>query len=65
MKTLFTLIMVLILLFGFAVGAYTSFFKIPMRNPLAKVLGFITIGVAATAFTFVLCLTILWPPVMM
>lgn len=64
MKTLFAAILVMILLFSFAVSGYISFFKFPLRDPKAKVLAFLLVGAAATAFTFVLCLTILWPPVM-
>ncbi len=65
MKAMFTLIMVLILLLSFGVSGYVSFFKFPLTDPKAKVLAFLMIGAAATAFTFVLCLTIVWPPVMM
>lgn len=64
MKTLFTWIMTLVLLFGFAVGAYICFFKIPLKDPKAKVVAFLVVGAAAAAFTFVLCLTVLWPPAM-
>lgn len=65
MKTLFTLIMLLILMVSFGVSGYISFFRFPLRDPKAKVLAFLTIGAAATAFTFVLCLAIIWPPVRM
>ncbi len=65
MKTLFTLAMVLILLLSFGVSGYISFFKFPLKDPKAKLLAFLTIGAAAAAFTFVLCLTIIWPPIKM
>ncbi len=65
MKTMFLLIMVLILLFSFCISGYISFFKFPLRDPKLKMVVFMMIGAAASAFTFVLCLTIIWPPVMM
>lgn len=65
MKNLFAIILTLILLFGFALGGYISFFKIPLRDPKAKVLAFLVIGAAATAITFVVCLTVIWPPIPM
>ena len=65
MKTLFLIIMALILLFSFCVSGYISFFKFPVKDPKAKVMVFLMIGAAATAFTFVLCLAVIWPPVMM
>lgn len=65
MKNLFALIITMVLLFGFAIGGYISFFRIPLKNPMARVLAFVVLGVAATAITFVVCLTVIWPPVMM
>ncbi|PKM80460.1 MAG: hypothetical protein CVU89_13945 [Firmicutes bacterium HGW-Firmicutes-14] len=65
MKTLFVIGMILILLFSFGVSGWVSFFKFPLRDAKAKVLAFLMLGAAATAFTFILCLTIIWPPVSM
>ncbi len=65
MKTLFLIIMVLIGLFSFCISGYISFFKFPLRDPKLKVAVFMMVGAAASVFTFILCLTILWPPVMM
>lgn len=64
MKTLLTAILVMILLFSVGMGAYVSFFKIPLRNPVAKVMAFLTLGAATAAVTFILCLAVMWPPVM-
>lgn len=65
MKTLFGVGMVLILLFSFGVGGYVSFFKFPLQDMKSKVLALLMIGAAATAVTFVICLAVIWPPVMM
>ncbi len=64
MKTLFTQILVMILLFSFGVSGYFALFKFPLRDPRAKILAFLLLGAVATAFTFVLCLAVIWPPVM-
>lgn len=64
MKTLLAAVLVMILLFSLGVGAYVSFFKIPLRNPGVKALAFLGLSAATAAVTFVLCLMIIWPPVM-
>ncbi len=65
METMFTLILTLIVLFSFGVSGYFALFKFPMKDPKAKVLAFLLMGAVATAFTFVVCLTLIWPPVTM
>lgn len=64
MKTMFTVALALILLFSFALSAYITFYKFPLQDPKAKVLTFLMLGAVATVFTFIVCLTIVWPPVM-
>lgn len=65
MKLLLTVIAVLILLTSFGFSGYLSFFKIPLRHVTSKLLAFLMIGAVTTAVTFIICLSIVWPPVMM
>lgn len=65
MKILLALIMVLILLTSFGISGYLAFFKIPFTQLTNKLVMFLMIGAVATAVTFVICLSIVWPPVMM
>ncbi len=64
MKSLFITALVMILFFSFAISAYITFYKFPLQDPKAKVVTFMMLGAVATVFTFVVCLTIVWPPVM-
>lgn len=65
MTILFLLIAALIVLFSFGVGGYLSFFKIPIQNRLNQVFAFLMLSLATTAATFVICLSIVWPPIKM
>lgn len=64
MKNLFIAALAMILLFSFAVSAYITFYKFPLQDPKAKVLTFLMLGAVATVVTFIVCITIVWPPVM-
>lgn len=65
MKVLFALVAVLILLFSMGLSGYLSFFKIPLKNGIAKIFTFILVSLVSTAITFIICLAIIWPPVRM
>lgn len=64
MKSIVAITLALILLFSFTVSAYITFYKFPLQDPKTKMLTFLMLGAVATVFTFVVCLTIVWPPVM-
>lgn len=65
MKILFVLIPVLILLFSLGVSGYISFFRIPLQNRITQIFAFLILSMATTAATFVICLSIVWPPIKM
>ena len=64
MKTMFTVALALILFFSFALSMYITFYIFPLQDPKAKILTFLMVGAGATVLTFIVCLTIVWPPVM-
>jgi len=65
MKILFVLIAALILLFSLGVSGYITFYKIQFRDLTVKLLAFLTVSMATTAVTFIICLSIVWPPIKM
>ncbi|MDT3700198.1 MAG: hypothetical protein RO469_12335 [Thermincola sp.] len=65
MKVLFALVAVLILLFSMGLSGYLAFFKIPLKNEIAKIFTFMLVSLVSTAITFIICLAIIWPPVRM
>ena len=66
MKILLIIASAIILLFSFALSAYISFPKFPLRDPLAQGLTFVTLGVTtATAVTFLFSLVVGRLPIMM
>lgn len=64
MKTLLGILLVLIVAFSLGVGGYIAFFKTPLKALPAKIFTFLVLGAVATAFMFVICLVVIWPPVM-
>jgi len=64
MSTLFILGVLLILLFGFSVSAYVTYFKFAIENFIAKLIVFVILGAVVSVVTFTISLTLIWPPVM-
>lgn len=65
MTILFLVIAALIVVFSFGVGGYLTFFKIPIQNRITQMFAFLMLSLATTAATFVICLSIVWPPIKM
>lgn len=63
MTTLFTVGLVLIGLFGYAVGAYLALYKFALKSTIAKAVTTIVAGTAVAFLTFVVTLFIVWPGV--
>ena len=64
MSTLFIIGVLLILLFGFGVSAYVTYFKFAIENFIAKLIVFVILGAVVSVVTFTISLTLIWPPVM-
>lgn len=64
MKTLFIILICLVVIFSCAVSGYIAFFKLPFNNKPAKVMTFLATGAVLTATVFVICFAVIWPPVM-
>ncbi len=64
MSVLFMIGLILILAFGFSVSAYVTYFKLTLKNIVAKLVVFVTLGVIISTLTFTISLTLIWPPIM-
>lgn len=63
MTTLFAVGLVLIGMFGYAVGAYLALYKLALKGTIAKLLTTLVAGTAVTFLTFLVALFIVWPGV--
>lgn len=63
MKALFILGLILILAFGFSLGAWVAFYGLKLKNPLSKGLTFLVLGALFSFLTFALSVFIIWPGV--
>lgn len=64
MTTLLFAGLLLILVFSFAVSTYISLFKLRLQNLIPRAFAILGIGAGTAVATFVLCVSIIWPPVM-
>ncbi len=64
MSALFIVGVILILLFGFSVSAYLTYYKFAIESFIAKLVVFVVLGAIVSAVTFTISLTLIWPPVM-
>lgn len=64
MSVLFIIGLILILVFGFSVSAYVTYYKFGIQNFVAKLVVFLALGVVIATLTFTISLTLIWPPVM-
>lgn len=64
MSALFIIGVILILLFGFSVSAYVTYYKFTIDTFIGKIIVFLVVGVLVSAVTFTISLTLIWPPVM-
>jgi hypothetical protein len=64
MSALFIVGVVLILLFGFSVSGYVTYYKIAIQSFLGKLIVFLVLGAVVSLVTFTISLTLIWPPVM-
>lgn len=64
MSALFIAGLVLILVFGYSVGAYVTLYKFNIASLLGKIASFVIIGAAVSLLTFTISLAIIWPPAM-
>lgn len=64
MSALFIIGVLLILLFGFSVSAYVTYYKFSIESFLGKLVVFLFLGAIVSAVTFTISLTLIWPPVM-
>ncbi|AVX21367.1 MAG: hypothetical protein ACOY3H_01915 [Bacillota bacterium] len=63
MKVLFILGLVLILAFGFSLGAWVAFYGLKLKHPVSKGLTFLLLGALISFLTFALSIFIVWPGV--
>lgn len=61
MATLFLVGMVMIGLFGYAVGAYLTLYKLAIKNPIAQVATCLATGTVVAFATFYVALFMVWP----
>lgn len=64
MSVLFIIGVLLILLFGFSVSAYLTYYKFAIDNFITRIVIFLVVGAVVSAVTFTISLTLIWPPVM-
>jgi len=64
MSVLFIIGVLLILLFGFSVSAYVTYYKFFIENFIVRIAVFLVLGAVVSAVTFSISLTLIWPPVM-
>ncbi|MBU7007563.1 hypothetical protein [Phosphitispora fastidiosa] len=64
MSALFIIGVLLIVLFGFSVSAYLTYYKFSIQNFIGKLVVFVLLGVIFSTVTFTISLTLIWPPVM-
>ncbi len=64
MSALFFVGVLLILLFGFSVSAYVTYYKFAIESFFGKLVVFLVLGAIVSAVTFTISLTLIWPPVM-
>lgn len=64
MSVLFIIGVLLILIFGFSISAYLTYYKFTINSFVGKLIVFLTVGVLVSAVTFTISLTLIWPPVM-
>lgn len=64
MSVLFIIGVLLILLFGFSVSAYLTYYRFQIDNFLTRLVVFLVIGAIVSAVTFSISLSLIWPPVM-
>ncbi|WP_418791253.1 hypothetical protein [Phosphitispora sp. TUW77] len=64
MSALFVIGILLIVLFGFSVSAYLTYFKFSIQNFIGKLVIFVSLGVILSIVTFTISLSLIWPPVM-
>lgn len=63
MTTLFAIGLILVGMFGYAVGAYLALYKFALKSTIAKVVSTLLVGTAVAAVTFLVALFIVWPGV--
>lgn len=64
MSALFIIGLILVLLFGFSVSAYLTYYKFSIESFFAKAVVFLVLGAIVSVVTFTISLTLIWPPVM-
>ncbi|MDT3700199.1 MAG: hypothetical protein RO469_12340 [Thermincola sp.] len=64
MSVLFIIGALLIIIFGFSVSAYVTYYKISIQSFIGKLMIFLVLGAVISAVTFTISLTLIWPPVM-
>jgi hypothetical protein len=64
MSVLFIIGLILILVFGFSVSAYVTYYKFTLKNLVSKVVVFLLLGAVVSLATFTISLALIWPPVM-
>jgi len=64
MSALFIIGIILILVFGFSVSAYVTYYRFAIESFMGKLVVFLLLGVVVSALTFTISLTLIWPPVM-
>lgn len=64
MSILFMIGLILILAFGFSVSAYLTYFKMTLKNFVAKMVVFVALGFVISTLTFTISLALIWPPIM-
>ena len=64
MSALFIIGILLIILFGYSVSAYVTYYKFAFESFFGKLVVFLVLGAAVSAVTFTISLTLIWPPVM-
>lgn len=64
MSVLFIIGVLLILLFGFSVSAYLTYYRFQIDSFLTRIVVFLVIGAIVSAVTFSISLSLIWPPVM-
>lgn len=64
MSPLFLIGVLLILVFGFSVSAYVTYYKFTIQSLIGRIVVFVVLGTVISAVTFTISLTLIWPPVM-
>lgn len=64
MSVLFIIGVLLILLFGFSVSAYLTYYRLQIESFITRIVVFLVIGAIVSAVTFSISLSLIWPPVM-